>query len=120
MSCSEIILFHVFLHTGFVDYIPVTDSDPQEFLTSTNRRSCFDVIINPDNTYEGTEQFSLSLQFDSFLVDEALRSQVTIEPSVAYVDIIDQTGKWVWPVVTVTSHSIHFRTLCTLVFMYVI
>ena len=89
------------MFAGFVDYNPIGESNLQAQLNAANRRSCFDVTIFPDNTYEGTEQFTLSLQFDPFLVDDSTRSQVTIEPSLVYVDILDETGQWVWPVVMI-------------------
>ncbi len=75
---------------GFVgDFVPLT-FDALSTLDSTNRRACVDMRINLDNIYEGTESFSISLEFDEF-VEQEVRDQVTIEPSVVNVEILDLT-----------------------------
>ncbi len=71
------------------DFVPLTIDDFST-LDGTNRRACVNVMINPDNIYEGTESFSISLEFDEFVPQE-VRDQVTIEPSVVNVDILDLT-----------------------------
>ncbi len=70
------------MFAGYADYLPIDETDPQLQLNGANRRSCFGVTIFPDNINEGTEQFTLSLQFDPFLVDKAVRSEVRERESV--------------------------------------
>ncbi len=74
------------------DFVPLTIDDFST-LDGTNRRACVDVRINPDNIYEGTESFSISLEFDEFVPQE-VRDQVTIEPSVVNVDILEDDRKF--------------------------
>ncbi len=74
------------------DFVPLTIDD-FSILDGTNRRACVDVRINPDNIYEGTESFSISLEFDEFVPQE-VRDQVTIEPSVVNVDILEDDRKF--------------------------
>ncbi len=88
--CFELIV--IYFAGGIVgDFVPliITINDFST-LDGNNRRACVDVRINPDNIYEGTESFSISLEFDEFVPQE-VRDQVTIEPSVVYVDILDLT-----------------------------
>ncbi len=80
----------IYFAGGFVgDFVPLT-LDAFSTLDGTNRRACVNVRINPDNIYEWTESFSISLEFDEF-VDQEVRDQITIEPSVVNVDILDLT-----------------------------
>ncbi len=74
----------------FNDFTHLTLSSAFTTLDGNNRRGCVNVGINSDNRYEGTETFSVLLEFDE-LVSEVVRDQVTIEPSVVYVNILDVT-----------------------------
>ena len=74
----------------FNDFTHLTLSTAFRTLEGNNRRDCVNVVINSDNRYEGTETFSVLLEFDE-LLSQVVRDQVILQPSVVYVDILDVT-----------------------------
>ncbi len=74
----------------FNDFTHLTLNSAFRTLEGNNRRDCVNVVINSDNRYEGTETFSVLLEFDE-LLSQVVRDQVILQPSVVYVDILDVT-----------------------------
>lgn len=92
MNLKKVI--NVFLFPGSLDFTSIRSHSLDVFktLNQTIRRACFDVQLTNDNIYEDSETFSLQLSLDQN-VDLAIRNNILIQPSIAYVTIEDTTSK---------------------------